>query len=185
MDARPAVTTTSTRAGSATRRASGARPPRRSTGIEQPKKIFDKDAGIYGRWFTGGVCNTCCNALDRHVLAGRNDQPALIYDSPVTNTKQTFTYGRMLSEVQLLGAMLRDFGVKKGDVVILYMPMVPEAVFAHARLRAHRRHPFGGVRRLRAQGARHPHRRRQAESDPVGELRHRGRARGALQAAAR
>ena len=58
--------------------------------IEQPKKIFDKNAGIYGRWFTGGVCNTCYNALDRHVLAGRNDQAALIYDSPVTNSKQTF-----------------------------------------------------------------------------------------------
>ena len=73
--------------------------------IEPPKKIFDKDAGIYGRWFTGGVVNTCYNALDRHCLAGRNDQAALIYDSPVTNTKQTFTYGRMLSEVQLLGAI--------------------------------------------------------------------------------
>ncbi len=52
--------------------------------FEKPKKIFDKDAGIYGRWFTGATCNTCYNALDRHVLAGRNDQPALIYDSPVT-----------------------------------------------------------------------------------------------------
>ena len=73
---------------------------------EPPKKIFDASAGIYGRWFTGATCNTCYNALDRHVLAGRNDQAALIYDSPVTNTKQTFSYGRLLSEVQLLGAML-------------------------------------------------------------------------------
>ena len=115
--------------------------------IEQPKKVFDKDAGIYGRWFTGGVCNTCYNALDRHVLAGRNDQPALIYDSPVTNTKQTFTYGRLLSEVQLLGAMLRDFGVTKGDRVILYMPMVPEAVIgmlACARIGAVHSVVFGG-----------------------------------------
>jgi propionyl-CoA synthetase len=115
--------------------------------IEPPKKVFDRNAGIYGRWFTGGVCNTCWNALDRHVLAGRNDQPALIYDSPVTNTKQTFTYGRMLSEVQLLGAMLRDFGVKKGDVIILYMPMVPEAVFAMlacARIGAIHSVVFGG-----------------------------------------
>ena len=114
---------------------------------EKPVETFDPDAGIYGRWFTGGVCNTCWNALDRHVLAGRNDQPALIYDSPVTNTKQTFTYGRMLSEVQLLGAMLRDFGVKKGDVVILYMPMVPEAVFAMlacARIGAIHSVVFGG-----------------------------------------
>ena len=115
--------------------------------FEKPVETFDPDAGIYGRWFTGGVCNTCWNALDRHVLAGRNDQPALIYDSPVTNTKQTFTYGRMLSEVQLLGAMLRDFGVKKGDVVILYMPMVPEAVFAMlacARIGAIHSVVFGG-----------------------------------------
>jgi propionyl-CoA synthetase len=113
---------------------------------EPPKKVFDKDAGIYGRWFVGGVTNTCYNALDRHI-ATRNDQAALIYDSPVTNTKQTFSYGRMLSEVQLLGAMLRDFGVKKGDVVILYMPMVPEAVFAMlacARIGAIHSVVFGG-----------------------------------------
>jgi propionyl-CoA synthetase len=115
--------------------------------VEKPKKIFDKKAGIYGRWFADGVCNTCYNALDRHVLAGRNDQPALIYDSPVNNSKQTFTYGRMLSEVQLLGAMLRDFGVGKGDRVILYMPMVPEAVFAMlacARIGAVHSVVFGG-----------------------------------------
>jgi propionyl-CoA synthetase len=115
--------------------------------IEKPKKIFDRQAGIYGRWFAGGVCNTCYNALDRHVLAGRNNQPALIYDSPVTNTVTTFTYGRLLSEVQLLGAMLRDFGVKKGDVVILYMPMVPEALIgmlACARIGAVHSVVFGG-----------------------------------------
>ena len=113
---------------------------------EQPKQVFDPSAGIYGRWYSGGVCNTCYNALDRHI-ATRNDQPALIYDSPVTNTKQTFTYGRLLSEVQLLGAMLRDFGVEKGDRVILYMPMVPEAIFAMlacARIGAVHSVVFGG-----------------------------------------
>jgi propionyl-CoA synthetase len=115
--------------------------------IEKPKKVFDPKAGIYGRWFAGGVCNTCYNALDRHVLKGRNEQAALIYDSPVTNSKQTFTYGRLLSEVQLLGAMLRDFGVQKGDRVIIYMPMVPEAVFAMlacARIGAIHSVVFGG-----------------------------------------
>ena len=115
--------------------------------IEKPKKIFDAKAGIYGRWFAGGVCNTCYNAIDRHVKAGRGQQAALIYDSPVTGQKQTFTYGRLLSEVQLLGAMLRDFGIKKGDVVILYMPMVPEAVFAMlacARIGAIHSVVFGG-----------------------------------------
>ena len=115
--------------------------------IEQPVETFDPDAGIYGRWFSGGVCNTCYNAIDRHVAKGRGQQAALIYDFPVTNTKQTFTYGRLLSEVQLLGAMLRDFGVKKGDRVIIYMPMVPEAVFAMlacARIGAIHSVVFGG-----------------------------------------
>ena len=114
---------------------------------EKPKEIFDASAGIYGRWFVGGTCNTCYNALDRHVLAGRNDQPALIYDSPVTNTVKTFTYGRMLSEVQLLGAILREFGVEKGDRVVIYMPMIPEAVFAMlacARIGAIHSVVFGG-----------------------------------------
>jgi len=115
--------------------------------FEKPVETFDPDAGIYGRWFAGGVCNTCYNAIDRHVAKGRGQQAALIYDSPVTNTKQTFTYGRLLSEVQLLGAMLRDFGVKKGDRVILYMPMIPEAVFAMlacARIGAIHSVVFGG-----------------------------------------
>src|SRR5450759_3658708 len=104
-------------------------------------------AGIYGRWFTGATCNTCFNAVDRHVLAGRGQQAALIYDSPVTRQTLTFTYGRLLSEVQLLGAMLRDFGVSKGDRVILYMPMVPEAVIgmlACARIGAIHSVVFGG-----------------------------------------
>ena len=68
--------------------------------IEKPKKIFDKDAGIYGRWFVGGVCNTCWNAVDRHVKAGRGKQAAFIYDSPVTNTKRTLTYAELLEEVK-------------------------------------------------------------------------------------
>ena len=114
---------------------------------EKPEKVFDASAGIYGHWFTGGMCNTCYNAIDRHVLAGRAQQPALIYDSPVTRHKQTFTYGHLLSEVQVLGAMLRDFGVTKGDRVIIYMPMIPEAVFAMlacARIGAIHSVVFGG-----------------------------------------
>ncbi|MBS0248241.1 MAG: propionyl-CoA synthetase [Proteobacteria bacterium] len=115
--------------------------------IEKPQTVFDKDAGIYGRWFPDGVCNTCYNALDRHVEAGRGQQAALIYDSPVTGQKITYTYGRMLSEVQILGAILTDFGIRKGDTVIIYMPMVPEAVFAMlacARIGAVHSVVFGG-----------------------------------------
>ncbi|MGC1234421.1 MAG: acetyl-coenzyme A synthetase N-terminal domain-containing protein, partial [Xanthobacteraceae bacterium] len=98
--------------------------------FEKPKKVFDPAAGVYGRWFVGGVCNTCFNAVDRHVNAGRGEQPAIIYDSPLADVKRTLTYHRLLTETQVLGGMLRDLGVGKGDRVILYMPMVPEAVIA-------------------------------------------------------
>jgi propionyl-CoA synthetase len=115
--------------------------------IEKPKAVFDPNAGIYGRWFPGGVCNTCCNAVDRHVDAGRGDQVAIIYDSPLAGQKRSITYHRLLTEVQVLGGMLRDLGVGKGDRVILYMPMVPEAVFAMlacARIGAIHSVVFGG-----------------------------------------
>src|SRR5579871_3470526 len=75
------------------------------------KRIFDPQAGIYGRWFVGATCNTCFNAVDRHVAAGRGQQAALIYDSPLTATKCTFTYTELLVEVKTLAAILRDFGV--------------------------------------------------------------------------
>ena len=153
--------------------------------IEPPKNVFDPKAGVYGRWFPDGVCNTCYNAVDRHVIAGRGAQPAIIYDSPVTGRSDHHLRRAADRDRDARRHAASDFGVEKGDRVILYMPMVPEAVVAHARLRAHRRGAFGGVRRLRAEGARDPHRRRQAQGDPVGELRHRGRARRCLQAAAR
>src|SRR5438046_8338931 len=95
--------------------------------IEPAKKIFDPSMGLYGRWFTGAVVNTCYNALDRHVASGRADQVALIHDSPLANTVTKLTYGEMLKEVQTLAAIMQDFGVAKGDRVILYMPMVTEA----------------------------------------------------------
>ena len=139
--------------------------------IEPAKRVFDPDAGVYGRWFVGGVCNTCWNAVDRHVMQGRGEQPAIIYDSPLAGQKRTLTYHALQVETQVLAAILRNFGVEKGDRVVLYMPMVPEAVDRYARLRAHRRGALGGVRRLRGERACHPHRRRQAEGDPVGELR--------------
>jgi propionyl-CoA synthetase len=115
--------------------------------IEPPKTIFDATQGVYGRWFAGGVVNTCYNALDRHVDRGRADQVALIHDSPLTGSVTKFTYGELLHEVQALAAIMQDFGVAKGDRVILYMPMVPEAVVAMlacARIGAVHSVVFGG-----------------------------------------
>ena len=115
--------------------------------IEPPKKIFDPKAGVYGHWYVGGVCNTCFNAVDRHVASGRGSQPALVYDSPVTGTKRAYTYAELLNEVRTLAAILRDFGINKGDRVILYMPTVPEAIFAMlacARIGAIHSVVFGG-----------------------------------------
>ena len=115
--------------------------------IEPAKKVFDPDAGIYGRWFVGAVCNTCWNALDRHVKAGRGAQTAVIYDSPVTATKRKLSYDELLAEVKTLSAILQDHGVAKGDRVILYMPMVPEALIgmlACARIGAIHSVVFGG-----------------------------------------
>src|ERR1700730_14141452 len=98
--------------------------------VEPARQVFDPKAGVHGRWFTGAVCNTCWNAVDRHVQNGRGSQPAIIYDSPLTDAKRIITYDRLLTEVQVLAAILRDLGVEQGDRVILYMPMVPEAVIA-------------------------------------------------------
>jgi propionyl-CoA synthetase len=115
--------------------------------IESPKQVFDPKAGVYGRWFTGGVCNTCWNAVDRHVLAGRGEQAAIIYDSPLAGQKHTVTYHRLQVETQVLAAILRNLGVAKGDRVVLYMPMVPEAVIgmlACARIGAVHSVVFGG-----------------------------------------
>src|ERR1041385_9357371 len=80
---------------------------------EPAKRVFDKDAVVYGRWFTGAVCNTCYNAIDRQGERGRGNQPAVIYDSPVTSTKRTITYAELQKEVATLAAILQDFGVTK------------------------------------------------------------------------
>ena len=98
--------------------------------IQPPSRIFDADAGVYGRWFPDATCNTCYNALDRHVERGRAEQTALIYDSPVAGVQRKFTYRGLRDEVATLAAVIRKFGLRKGDRAILYMPMVPEAVIA-------------------------------------------------------
>src|SRR5579859_1958409 len=115
--------------------------------IEPAKKIFDSSLGLYGRWFAGAVVNTCYNALDRHVAGGRADQLALIHDSPLTGSVTKLTYAEMLDEVKTLAAIIADLGVAKGDRVIIYMPMVVEAVVAMlacARIGAVHSVVFGG-----------------------------------------
>jgi propionyl-CoA synthetase len=115
--------------------------------IEPAKKVFDPTMGLYGRWFAGAVVNTCYNALDRHVAGGRADQVALIHDSPLAGAVTKLTYAEMLHEVKTLAAIMQDFGVGKGDRVILYMPMVPEAMIAMlacARIGAVHSVVFGG-----------------------------------------
>jgi propionyl-CoA synthetase len=114
---------------------------------ERPRRIFDPHAGVYGRWFVDGVCNSCHNAIDRHVAAGRGEQPAIVYDSPVAGLKRAISYRELLDEVKAFAAILRDFGVEKGDRVIVYMPMVPEALvamYACARIGAIHSVVFGG-----------------------------------------
>jgi propionyl-CoA synthetase len=115
--------------------------------VRAPEKIFDPEAGVYGQWFVGGVCNTCFNAVDRHVASGRGAQAAILYDSPVTQTKRAITYTELLAEVVALAATLKDFGVERGDRVVLYMPMIPEALvgmLACARIGAIHSVVFGG-----------------------------------------
>jgi len=114
---------------------------------EPATKVFDPSMGVYGRWFVGATCNTCFNAVDRHVARGRGAQTAIIYDSPVTGAKRAITYAELLAEVSALAAILEGFGVGTGDRVILYMPMIPEAVIgmlACARIGAIHSVVFGG-----------------------------------------
>jgi propionyl-CoA synthetase len=115
--------------------------------IEPAERIFDPGMGLYGRWFAGAIVNTCYNALDRHVARGRAEQLALIHDSPLAGKVTKLTYAEMLREVQALAAVMQEFGVAKGDRVIIYMPMVPEAMVAMlacARIGAVHSVVFGG-----------------------------------------
>ncbi len=110
-------------------------------------KVLDDSRAPFYRWFTGGQLNTCFNALDRHVETGRADQTALIYDSPVTNQRKTFTYRELRDTVAQFAGALAQLGVGKGDRVVIYMPMIPEAAVAMlgcARLGAVHSVVFGG-----------------------------------------
>ena len=110
-------------------------------------QVLDQSDPVKTKWFLGGRLNTCYNALDRHVERGRGDQAAIIYDSAVTDTKRTLTYAELLDEVARFAGTLAASGVGKGDRVIVYMPMIPEAivaVLACARLGAVHSVVFGG-----------------------------------------
>ena len=110
------------------------------------KVLDDTNKPMY-RWFTGGELNTCYNALDFHIDRGRGDKVALIYDSPVTNTIKQYTYSELRDEVAKFAGVLAAQGVVKGDRVIVYMPMIPEAAIAMlacARIGAIHSVVFGG-----------------------------------------
>ena len=110
-------------------------------------RVLDDSRAPFYQWFAGGKLNTCYNAIDYHVENGRKDQTAIIYDSPVTNTKQKITYGELLTKVAQFAGVLKSLGVEKGDRVVIYMPMIPEAavaMFACARIGAIHSLVFGG-----------------------------------------
>lgn len=115
--------------------------------IAAPTRALDRGPAGHDRWFADGVLNTCFNMVDRHVRDGRGDQLALIYDSAVTSRVRTYTFAELREQVARVAGMIRNQGVKPGDRVILYMPMIPEAVFAMlacARLGAVHSVVFGG-----------------------------------------
>jgi propionyl-CoA synthetase len=110
------------------------------------KVLDDSNKPLY-RWFVGGEVNTCYNAVDRHIANGRGEQVALIYDSPVTDTIKTFTFYALREEIAKCAGALAALGVSKGDRVVVYMPMIPEAMIAMlavARLGAIHSVVFGG-----------------------------------------
>ena len=113
----------------------------------EPSQIIDTDRSPFNRWFPDGTTNACYNALDLHVANGRGDQTALIYDSPVTDSKLSISYGDLLQTVSRLAGALTGLGVRKGDRVIIYMPMIPKTIvsmLACARIGAIHSVVFGG-----------------------------------------
>lgn len=115
--------------------------------IRAPSRALDDSAAPLYRWFTDGQCNTCWNAVDRHVEQGHGDRIAIIYDSPLTGSKRKITYATLRVQVASLGGALKARGVEKGDRVIIYMPMIPEALVAMlacARIGAVHSVVFGG-----------------------------------------
>ena len=113
----------------------------------QTKELPDGTKHPHWSWFPNGEISTDYNCLDRHVKAGNGDKLAMIWDSPVSKSKEKYTYSQMLEEVETLAGVLKEEGVKKGDVVLIYMPMIPAAIFAMlatVRLGAMHAVVFGG-----------------------------------------
>ena len=98
--------------------------------FKKPTKILNKSKPPFYKWFEDGVTNTCYNAIDTHIDQGKGDKIALIYDSPITNKKAKFTYKELREKISKFAGALDNQGIKKGDRVIIYMPMIPEAVIA-------------------------------------------------------
>jgi propionyl-CoA synthetase len=115
--------------------------------IKRPKRVLDADSPPFYRWFPDATLNTCYNALDRHVVRGNGERTALVYDSAVADTKASYTYAQLLERTAAFAGALRGFGVEAGDRVVIYMPMIPEAVVAMlacARIGAVHSVVFGG-----------------------------------------
>ena len=112
-----------------------------------PTRALDSTNPPFYRWFPDGELNVAYNALDRHIDAGRGEQPALIHDSPVTGTQRTYTYRELRDQVAAFAGVLSGLGVRKGDRVVIYLPMIPEAaiaMLATARIGAVHSVVFGG-----------------------------------------
>ena len=115
--------------------------------VTKPSKALFTDKAPFYEWFSDSEVNTCYNAVDRHVLNGRGDQKAIIYDSPMTGTKYSITFSELLEKVSVLAGALTNNGISKGDRVIIYMPMIPEGIIsmlACARIGAIHSVVFGG-----------------------------------------
>ena len=115
--------------------------------FKKPSKILNKSNPPFYKWYEDGVTNTCYNALDIHIDKENGDKTALIYDSPITGNKNKFTYKELRSKVSKFAGALKNQGINKGDRVIIYMPMIPEAVVAMlgcARIGAIHSVVFGG-----------------------------------------
>ena len=115
--------------------------------FRKPTQVLDNSFPPFHRWYADGTLNTCYNALDRHVAAGAAERTALIYDSPVAGTQRSVTYAELLEQVAAFGGALQQLGVEPGDRVVIYLPMIPEAVIAMlacARIGAVHSVVFGG-----------------------------------------